>query len=729
MRALLPGLALGAALVTLAADLPASAGAGSATAAVSVSTAAALATPALGTPAPAAPAATPAAPPSTAARTGAVPPTRVAAAVPASARAASDPRSDHTALGLGADERLVVRSTVIDPDGTRHVHYDRTWRGLRVVGGDLVLDRGTAGAVRAVHYNAGHRAVGASDTTPVVSRSAALATGARRSAATTDRSSSGELVVWAGSGSPRLAYDVLTTGVKADQTPSRLHTIVDADRGTVITGWDEIAEGTGSSLYSGTVTLNSLQSGTGWLLKDSIGNYTTDLNGATTGTGTQFTDADNVWGNGTTSSRQSAAVDAQYGAEKTYAYYQNVLGRAGIWNNGTGARSRVHYGNAYNNAFWDGTQMTYGDGANNAKPLTSIDVAAHEMSHGVTERTAGLAYTGEAGGLNEATSDIFGTAVEFYAGSAADPGDYLIGEKIDINGNGTPLRYLDQPSKDGVSRDCWASDLGSLDPHYSSGPLNHWFYLASEGSGAKTVNGVPYDSPTCNGASVVGAGRRNIEKVWYRTLSTKLTSNSTYRDAREGAIASAKELFPSNIAVCAAVESAFSAIAVPAGAQSCGGTTPSPTGGNLLQNAGFESGATAWTGITGPITTNSGRPPRTGGWKLWLGGNATTATESEQQTVTIPATATSAVLTFYVRIDTAESGAIAYDTMKPQVVVGGATTTLATYSNVNATSGYVPKTFDLTAYKGRSVTVRFLMTEDSSLQTSFVVDDTALTVR
>ena len=157
-------------------------------------------------------------------------------------------------------------------------------------------------------------------------------------------------------------------------------------------------------------------------------------------------------------------------------------GRNGIWNTGAGARSRVHYGNAYDNAFWDGTQMTYGDGAGNASPLTAIDVAGHEMSHGVTENTAGPELPGESGGLNEATSDIFGTAVEFYANNPTDVGDYLIGEKININGNGTPLRYMDKPSKDGARQDCWSTGVGSLDVHYSSGPLNHWFYLVSEGS-------------------------------------------------------------------------------------------------------------------------------------------------------------------------------------------------------------------------------------------------------
>ena len=137
----------------------------------------------------------------------------------------------------------------------------------------------------------------------------------------------------------------------------------------------------------------------------------------------------------------------------------------------------MHYGNAYVNAFWDGTQMTYGDGSGNTQPLTELDIAGHEMSHGVTENTANLTYCGESGGLNEATSDIFGTAVEFYANNASDVGDYLIGEKININGNGTPLRYMDKPSRDGGSPDCWSSGVGGLDVHYSSGPANHMFYL------------------------------------------------------------------------------------------------------------------------------------------------------------------------------------------------------------------------------------------------------------
>ncbi|MFC7488850.1 M4 family metallopeptidase [Knoellia sp. CPCC 206453] len=466
------------------------------------------------------------------------------------------------ALGLGSGQQLSVKSVVTDTNGTRHVRYERTFKGLRVIGGDLVVERSANGATKAVRWNA-TKAV-------EVATSPKLSPGQARGVAKAAGQDSSSLVVLAGGAGPRLAYDVVVESVRADQTPSRLHTIVDAQSGATLDRYDDIVEGTGSSQYSGTVTLGTTLSAGSYQLKDAFGNYTTDLGGGTTGAGTQFTDADDVWGNGSASSRQTAAVDAHYGAEKTFDYYKNVQGRNGIWDTGVGARSRVHYGNAYNNAFWDGTQMTYGDGAGNTKPLTSIDVAGHEMSHGVTENTAGLAYRGDAGGLNEATSDIFGTAVEFYANSAADPGDYLIGEKININGNGTPLRYMDKPSKDGASKDCWSSTLKNLDPHYSSGPLNHWFFLASEGSGARTVNGVAYNSPVCgSAAAMTGAGRANIEKVWYRTLSTKLTSRSDYMAAREGAITSAKELYGAGSPTCIAVKSAFDAIAVPAGSATC----------------------------------------------------------------------------------------------------------------------------------------------------------------
>ncbi|WP_308189733.1 M4 family metallopeptidase [Nocardioides sp. cx-169] len=165
-------------------------------------------------------------------------------------------------------------------------------------------------------------------------------------------------------------------------------------------------------------------------------------------------------------------------------------GRNGIFGDGRGAPSPVHYGKGYVNAFWDGTKMTYGDGDGvEFGPLVSLDVAGHEMSHGVTETTAGLTYSGESGGLNEATSDIFGSMVEFYAVNAADPAGYLIGEEFDLAGH-QGLRRLDDPIADGSSPNCWSANTKNLDVHYSSGVGNHFFYLLAEGSGAKTIGGV-----------------------------------------------------------------------------------------------------------------------------------------------------------------------------------------------------------------------------------------------
>ena len=140
--------------------------------------------------------------------------------------------------------------------------------------------------------------------------------------------------------------------------------------------------------------------------------------------------------------------------------------------------------------------MTYGDGDGvNFGPLVSLDVAGHEMSHGVTENTANLTYSGESGGLNEATSDIFGTMVEFYANNANDPGDYLIGEEFDLKQH-VGFRRMDNPSVGRQLARLLDAAVGqTLDVHYSSGVGNHFFYLLAEGSGAKTISGVAHNSP------------------------------------------------------------------------------------------------------------------------------------------------------------------------------------------------------------------------------------------
>ena len=155
-------------------------------------------------------------------------------------------------------------------------------------------------------------------------------------------------------------------------------------------------------------------------------------------------------------------------------------------------------------------------------------------------------------------------AVEFYAANAKDPGDYLIGEKVDIRGNGTPLRYMDQPSKDGNSANYWSSSLAGLDVHYSSGPANHFFYLLSEGSGSKTINGVAYNSPTSNGATITGIGRDKAVQIWYKALSTYMTSTTNYKGARTATLNAASSLYGSGSTEYAAVNAAWAAVNVKA---------------------------------------------------------------------------------------------------------------------------------------------------------------------
>ncbi|MFE0100604.1 M4 family metallopeptidase [Streptomyces sp. NPDC059009] len=292
------------------------------------------------------------------------------------------------------------------------------------------------------------------------------------------------------------------------------------------------------------------------------GNHKTyDMNNSTTGPGTLVTDDDNNWCEG---GRQSDAVAAHYIHAVFWDYFLSAHGRKGVLGDGRGGCSRVHYGVNYLNAFYDMTSscMTYGDGTQS--PLGSlprIDVGAHEMAHGVTATTADLSYSGEPGGLNEATSDLFAAAVEFHAANTADPGDYLIGEKAGP-GDGTALRYMDRPSRDGASKDYWYAGIGELHPVYAAGPANHFFYLLSEGSGPKVIDGVSYDSPTYDGRPVTGIGRTTAARIWYRALTAYMTSTTNYRAARSATLAAAADLYGSGSAEYRAVGAAWAGVNV-----------------------------------------------------------------------------------------------------------------------------------------------------------------------
>jgi Zn-dependent metalloprotease len=508
--------------------------------------------------------------------------------------------SHGSAVHASAQDRFVARDVIVDADGTEHVRFERSFAGLPVIGGDFVVhSRGgllkSASLTQHDELKLGTRpSVGQSDA--VVSAGAEFGSNFRGTPGAS-------LVVYARGAAPVLAWNVQMQGADANGNDRDMTYIVSANNGKVLDRWSNIetvgsaqrgkpsgggstctsttsASGTGKSIYSGNVAISTTDCSGSFQMKDQTrgGGYTTNMANSTSGTGTIYSDSDNVWGNNAASDSASAAADAHFGIATTWDYYKNVHGRNGIANDGKGALSKVHYSRKYVNAFWSDSCfcMSFGDGDGvTYGPLVDLDVAGHEMSHGVTSRSANLTYSGESGGLNEATSDIFGTMVEFYANNASDTPDYLIGEEIYISnpGNTKALRYMYHPSLEGASysSDCWYSGVGSLDVHYSSGVANHFFYLLAEGTTDKTFSGVVHHSPVCvagntksatGTGNLAGIGRDAAQKIWYRALTVYMTSSTNYAGARTATINAANDLFGAGSTEATAVAATWSAVGV-----------------------------------------------------------------------------------------------------------------------------------------------------------------------
>lgn len=484
----------------------------------------------------------------------------------------------------GAGDVFTAADVPDGAGGIEHVRFTRTYKGLPVVGGDIVV-HSRNGSLLSVSQTLASASRPAS-LTPTISSADAIVEAGADMGTDFQGTPSASLVIAAIDGPPTLAYQVRLLGVKRDSTPTDMRYLIDARSGALLSKWDTVqhaepggggvgctggvaAKGTGQSLYQGTVDLDTTKCGASYfqlLDKTRGGGYTVDMAGIqSTAAGVLVTDTDNKWGNGLRTNRQTDAVDAHFGVAATWDYYKVKHGRNGIANDGKGAKTRVHYGVNYPNAFWaDGCFcMTFGDN------MTALDVAGHEMSHGVTSRTAGLIYKNDAGGLNEANSDIFGTLVEFFVNDPVSPPNYLIGEELKAIFGGDALRYMFKPSLDGKSFDCYSSAVAAADPHYSSGVGNHFFYLLAEGAkvpagyGAGSKANLTPDSLVCNGnTSLAGIGRDDAGKIWYLTLTAYLTSNSTYPDARVGSLNAARDLFGVDSPQYRAVAAAWSAVSV-----------------------------------------------------------------------------------------------------------------------------------------------------------------------
>ena len=613
-----------------------------------------------------------------------------------------------------ADKDAFVRTGTYSGDaGVFSMAYERTHEGLRVVGGDFVVLANAEGQV--VGSSVAQEApVSISGTTPRIAAERATAAASAQVDRVADASAP-ELVIWHRESGTRLAYEVQVRGTDAGG-PSWQYVWVDATNGTVLESREQIAHGSGTAAYSGPNPLPIATSGSGssFTMTDPTATTLKCQDAANNAT---FSGTDDLWGNGNATSRETGCVDALYAAQQMKSMMSSWLGRNGM--NGSGGWVPIRVGLNDINAYYDGTQIQIGKNQAGAW-ISSMDVVVHEFGHGVDDKTPGGI---SGGGTQEFIGDALAAATEYYDGQVApyDSPDHTVGEEVNLVGQG-PIRDGSNPANVGDPA-CYTSSIPTAEVHAAAGPGDHWFYLLSRG-------GVS----TCDGTSVAGLGEQAAIKVLYNAMLMKTTS-SNYLKYRTWTLTAAKNL-DSTCAQFNAVKNAWDAVNVPAQTAdpTCGTTTtpptttPPPTGGNVLANPGFESGAASWAGTTGVITTNTGRPARTGSYKAWFGGNGTTSTESLTQTVTIPSSATAATLSYWIRTDTSESGSTAYDTFRVQVVVGGVTTTLRTFTNVGTSSTYTQLSHSLLAYKGTSVTVKFLMNEDSSLQTSFVVDDTAVTV-
>ncbi|WP_412062605.1 M4 family metallopeptidase [Rubrivirga sp. IMCC45206] len=314
--------------------------------------------------------------------------------------------------------------------------------------------------------------------------------------------------------------------------------------------------GTGTSLYEGTKTIPTYLSGSTYYLYDTTRGpsyiRTMTGNNGTSLPGSYVTDSNNNF----SATNQRAAVSAHYGAVTTFDYYKNTHGRSSYNGANASITSTVNHQSNYNNAFWNGAQMVYGDGDGvTFSPLVELDIVAHELTHAVTGSSAGLIYQNESGALNEAVSDIMAVMV--------DRNDYTVGEQSYTPGTpGDALRNIQNPPA-GDQPDHYADrytgtgDNGGV--HINSGIANKQAYLMIAGG-------------TFRGVTTTAIGRSATEKIWYRALTVYFTQSTNFAGARQGTLSAAADLYGTGSTQYNAVADAWAAVGVGSASGGGGGT-------------------------------------------------------------------------------------------------------------------------------------------------------------
>jgi vibriolysin len=459
------------------------------------------------------------------------PPTQPSAQVfhrgdPASAQLAEQLTWQHLArVEPDLADSLAVRKVEIDDTGHAFTRLTQTVSGVPVFGAEAIVKLAPNGDyVSKVDKLARDLHV---DTVPAITAAEAEALAKQsRGLAAQPMSARSDLQILTGHGKERLAYRVQLDYVAAGQ-PQRPVVFIDARTGAALWSYDDLQTAKNREVHN----LNHTTSLPGPIARveggAATGDYDVDTNYALLG-----------W---------------------VYDCYYNLYGRDSFNNAGAKLISSVHYSNNYVNAFWNGTQMVYGDGdnVNSISLAISMDVTAHELTHAVTDYESDLIYSGESGGLNEAMSDIFGNVCEWYrdnAGDVAGPtsaNNYLVGEEIWLAD--PALRFMHDPALDGVSLDFWTSSAGNVDVHYSSGIANLAFHLLAEGG----------THPRGKSSTVVtGIGIKDAAAIFYRANTNYLVPSSNYADARGATVSAATDLFGAGSAQVAQTNNAWTAVGV-----------------------------------------------------------------------------------------------------------------------------------------------------------------------
>lgn len=459
------------------------------------------------------------------------------------------------AIDVDVEPEIKLINKKVDQQGFTHQKYQQYHNGIKVMGGVQTLH-----AFRGINY----KITGAFISVDQVSSIPAISSNNAQTTAIADQAgnlkrftvleSQPELLYYFHQGDDKV-YLCYKVDVYIQDPVSRVDVYVDASNGKIIEKIDKIhtidMDLEGMSKYNGNVNIKGEKNSNNYRLRNQAFKIETySLNGST-----DYNTAVDINSDDTFIDEDPIAVQAHYGAEQTYTYFKDKQGRDSYDDNGTSIKSYVHYSTDYANAFWDGIKMTYGDGnGSTMDALVSVDVVAHEITHGVTQHSAELLYKYEAGALNESFSDIFGESIEHFTQGS---NDWLMGAEIFMNGGA--IRSLENPNAfnnpDTYMGDYYyigGSDHGGV--HTNSGVQNFWFYLLSQGGSGINDLGDAYE--------VEGLGIDKASAIAYRNLTTYLGVYSNYYNAREGAIQSAIDLYGNHSPEVIAVTNAWHAVGV-----------------------------------------------------------------------------------------------------------------------------------------------------------------------